>query len=140
MKRAWNVNSRSSWVVWMSLPHGSRQGCMKPTGLRVGRSFGHSSSGSKLTRIRSVWCSGLTLLLKHHSFPQKKIPKVCNIVGGMVSPLLANIALYGMEEALLNAYIGESKAPSAQREPPHLHRYDDHFVLLNEKQDAVSTA
>jgi hypothetical protein len=36
-----------------------------------------------LTRIRSVWCSGLTLLLKHHSFPQKKIPKVCHIVGGV---------------------------------------------------------
>ena len=45
--------------------------------------------------------------------------------GGVVSPLLANIALYGMEEALLKAYIGENKAPSAQRGAPQLIRYAD---------------
>ncbi|HEU5376937.1 MAG TPA: reverse transcriptase domain-containing protein, partial [Ktedonobacteraceae bacterium] len=47
--------------------------------------------------------------------------------GGVVSPLLANIALYGMEEALLKAYIGESKASSAQRREPQLIRYADDF-------------
>src|SRR5258708_1558615 len=51
--------------------------------------------------------------------------------GGVVSPLLANIALYGMEEALLKAYTGESKAPSAQRGAPQLIRYADDFVVLH---------
>lgn len=35
--------------------------------------------------------------------------------GGVVSPLLANIALYGMEEALLETYTGGNTAPSARR-------------------------
>ena len=48
--------------------------------------------------------------------------------GGVVSPLLANIALHGMEEALRKAYIGESKAPSALRGAPQLIRYADDFV------------
>ena len=51
--------------------------------------------------------------------------------GGVVSPLLANIALYGMEEALLKAYIGESKAPTALRGAPQLIRYADDFVVLH---------
>ena len=42
--------------------------------------------------------------------------------GGVVSPLLANIALYGMEEALLRVYIGENEAPSALRGAPQLIR------------------
>jgi len=39
--------------------------------------------------------------------------------------LLANIALYGMEEALLKAYVGENTAPSALRSAPQLIRYAD---------------
>jgi RNA-directed DNA polymerase len=42
--------------------------------------------------------------------------------GGVVSPVLANIALYGMEEALLEAYTGGNKAPSARRGAPQLIR------------------
>ena len=60
--------------------------------------------------------------------------------GGVVSPLLANIALYGMEEALISAYIGESKTPSAQRGAPQLIRYADDFVVLHEKAEEVSKA
>src|SRR5260370_10449434 len=60
--------------------------------------------------------------------------------GGVVSPLLANIALYGMEEALLKAYTRESKAPSAQRGAPQLIRYADDFVVLHEKAGEVSKA
>src|SRR5215469_10245596 len=51
--------------------------------------------------------------------------------GGVVSPLLANIALYGMEEALQKAYTGENKAPSALRSAPQLIRYADDFVVLH---------
>jgi RNA-directed DNA polymerase len=48
--------------------------------------------------------------------------------GGVVSPLLANIALYGMEEALQEVYTGGSKYPSALRGAPQLIRYADDFV------------
>ncbi|HTI14646.1 MAG TPA: group II intron reverse transcriptase/maturase [Dictyobacter sp.] len=60
--------------------------------------------------------------------------------GGTVSPLLANIALYGMEEVLLKASIGESKAPSALRGAPQLIRYADDFVVLHEKAEEVKKA
>ncbi len=60
--------------------------------------------------------------------------------GGVVSPLLANIALYGMEEALLKAYIGESKAPSAGRGAPQLIRYADDFVVLHAQEVEVMKA
>ncbi len=51
--------------------------------------------------------------------------------GGVVSPLLMNIALHGMEEALVNAYIGEKKTLSARQGAPKLIRYADDFVVLH---------
>lgn len=60
--------------------------------------------------------------------------------GGVVSPLLANIALYGMEEALLKAYTGKSNAPSALRRAPQLIRYADDFVVFHEKVEEVIKA
>jgi RNA-directed DNA polymerase len=51
--------------------------------------------------------------------------------GGVVSPLLANIALYGMEEALVTAYMGQKRTRSAQQGAPKLIRYADDFVVLH---------
>jgi RNA-directed DNA polymerase len=51
--------------------------------------------------------------------------------GGVVSPLLANIALHGLEEALVKAHMGEKKTLSAQRGAPKLIRYADDFVVLH---------
>ena len=48
--------------------------------------------------------------------------------GGVVSPLLANIALFGMEEALINAYMDRKKTLSARQGAPKLIRYADDFV------------
>jgi retron-type reverse transcriptase len=39
----------------------------------------------------------------------------CNIVGGVVSPLLANIALHGMETALAEAYRPKEGKPNFVR-------------------------
>lgn len=47
----------------------------------------------------------------------------CNIVGGVVSPLLANIALHGLETHLNNCL------PKTQR--PGIIRYADDFVILH---------
>jgi RNA-directed DNA polymerase len=60
--------------------------------------------------------------------------------GGVVSPLLAHIALYGMEEALLKAYLGEKKAPCAPREAPQLIRYADDFVGRHAQEAEVIKA
>jgi len=60
--------------------------------------------------------------------------------GGVVSPLLANIALYGMEEALVTAYVNEKKAPPTLRKPPALIRYADDFVVLHEEEAGVIKA
>src|SRR6266566_5976086 len=51
--------------------------------------------------------------------------------GGVVSPLLMNIALHGMEEALVNAYRSEKKTLSARQGAPKLVRYADDFVVLH---------
>ncbi len=46
-----------------------------------------------------MWCSAsILLLLKHLSSPQKKMPKVCYIVGGVASPILANVYLHELDE------------------------------------------
>src|SRR5947209_16625614 len=53
--------------------------------------------------------------------------------GGVVSPLLMNIALHGMEEALVNAYMDGKKTLSARQAAPKLIRYADDFVVLHAK-------
>ena len=60
--------------------------------------------------------------------------------GGVVSPLLANIALYGMEEALVKAYMGEKKTRTAQQGVPKLIRYADDFVVLHAEAAEVIKA
>jgi RNA-directed DNA polymerase len=60
--------------------------------------------------------------------------------GGVISPLLANIALDGMEEALVKAYTGQKKALSAQRGAPKLIRYADDFVVLHAEEAEVIKA
>ncbi len=60
--------------------------------------------------------------------------------GGVVSPLLMNIALHGMEEALVNAYRSEKKTLSARQGAPKLIRYADDFVVLHAEAVEVLTA
>src|SRR4051794_37676571 len=117
----------------MSLPHASRLGYTKLIGSRAARSCGHSSSALRSTRSRSVWCSGSILLLKHHNSPQKKRPKVCNIVGGVVSPLLANIALHGMETQVAQAF-------TYREGKPNFVRYADDFVVFHPTEAGVQKA
>ena len=60
--------------------------------------------------------------------------------GGVVSPLLANIALFGMEEALVNAYTDGKKTLSARQGAPKLIRYADDFVVLHAEEAEVIKA
>jgi len=53
--------------------------------------------------------------------------------GGVISPLLANIALHGMEEAAT----GGIKQP---KEPPILIRYADDYIILHSDKDVLEQA
>ncbi len=59
---------------------------------------------------------------------------------GVVSPLLANIALYGMEEALVHAFLDGTKTLSARQRVPKLIRYADDFVVLHPQEAEVLKA
>lgn len=50
--------------------------------------------------------------------------------GGVISPLLANIALHGMEDALGIQYRGGANATNVKKECPVLVRYADDFVVI----------
>src|SRR6202162_5446845 len=92
---------------------------MQLIGSPAGRSFGRSSSALISTRSRSVWCSGSILLHKYHSSPPKKMPKVCNIVGGVLSPILANAYLHELDEFVEGLQAKLEKGKRKQRNPPY---------------------
>lgn len=53
--------------------------------------------------------------------------------GGVISPLLANIALHGMEEAITNGYRKMDEAPA-------IIRYADDFVILHSDKEKLDRA
>lgn len=56
--------------------------------------------------------------------------------GGVISPLLANIALHGLEEAIKEGYSLRDR----NSEKPVLIRYADDFVILHSKKEAIDKA
>jgi RNA-directed DNA polymerase len=52
--------------------------------------------------------------------------------GGVISPLLANIALHGMEQWIKQAFPVKWKGKKRIQEPPSIIRYADDFVILHE--------
>ena len=63
-----------------------KEDCTQPIGPPAGRSSEPSSSVLRSTKNRYEWSSGSPLLLHTPRLPQKKMPKVCNIVGGVAIP------------------------------------------------------
>jgi len=57
--------------------------------------------------------------------------------GGVISPLLANIALHGMEERIKQAFPRRNAGMGGNCQPPHLIRYADDFVVLHEDLTVV---
>lgn len=53
--------------------------------------------------------------------------------GGIISPLLANIALHGMEKAITEGY-------NTKQEKPILVRYADDFVIFHSKKEEIEKA
>jgi len=60
--------------------------------------------------------------------------------GGVASPLLANIALHGMEQYINQAFPRQSASKDkggSNRQPPYLIRYADDFVVIHEDLSIV---
>ncbi len=57
--------------------------------------------------------------------------------GGVISPLLANIALHGMEERIKQTFPRRNAGLGSNCQPPHLIRYADDFVVLHEDLTVV---
>jgi RNA-directed DNA polymerase len=60
--------------------------------------------------------------------------------GGVISPLLANIALHGMEQHINQAFPRQSASKGkggSNRQPPYLIRYADDFVVIHEDLSIV---
>jgi RNA-directed DNA polymerase len=87
----------------------------------------------RLRRVLRAWLKagvldGDTLFPTEQGTPQ----------GGVISPLLANIALHGLEEALRAAFPERKKmAEGEQRWQPVVIRYADDFVVCHQDLEAV---
>jgi len=81
---------------------------------------GLTSQHRRLIRARSLSSSAWVLAL----CLQPQIPQVCHIVGGVLSPVLANLTLDGLEGALKKAFPpGHRKGTTSRK--VHLVRYAD---------------
>src|SRR5437763_16744092 len=84
---------------------------MKRIGLLDGKLSVPWSNGLRLTRNTFGWFSAsIPLRRLWSSLPLKKIPQVCTIVGGVVSPLLANIYLDKLDK-----YVEQQLIPAHTR-------------------------
>jgi hypothetical protein len=82
-----------------------------------------------------VSCSGSILLLTHHSLPQKKMSKVCNIVGGVCSPVLANMTLDGLEKALREKFPKPHRKGSTEK--INFVRFADDFIVTGKSKEVL---
>src|SRR5712691_8592587 len=124
-------NCSSLLAVWRTLPPNSTTVWRPPTGRANGTSSGRWSSGWKWPGMTSMLCfvSIRTLAMRT---PKKK---VCNFVGGVVSPLLANIYLDAMDKSMESKSLKLSESQRSRRREQgkgnFLYvRYADDFVVL----------
>ena len=77
-----------------------------------------------IRRVVKKWLKAGIMEDLELSHPEKGTPQ-----GGVISPLLANVALHGMEEAVHQVKKGKGG--------PHLVRYADDFVILHEDLQVI---
>src|SRR5215216_2677451 len=86
-----------------------------------------------------MWCSA-SIPIRPLKTP---IRRFCTIVGGVISPLLANIALDGMERLFGAETSAGTPIPPAKRKHPNtgisLIRYADDFVVTAPSREVLQT-
>src|SRR5262249_60496089 len=60
--------------------------------------------------------------------------------GGVVSPLLANVALHGLAEAVAHLGTGPGHRAGRRGQPPRVIRYADDFVVLHPELAVIQAA
>ncbi len=88
---------------------------------------------SKIRRLAKGWLKAGVMEGEVFQKTEKGTPQ-----GGVISPLLANIALHGMEESIVNSY-QKSKRIDGQVTPwrPRVIRYADDFVILHRDEGVI---
>src|SRR5947209_13415573 len=64
---------------------------------------------------------------------------VCHIVGGVISPLLMNVALHGLETFVIHQ-LTRRTGKKSQKVSPTVIRYADDFVVLDEDLSIIQQA
>lgn len=100
------------------------------------------STFPKMRRQIKAWLKSKVLDRKVFILPKEGTPQ-----GGVISPLLANIALHGLEEHLTNQFprrycnkaLSEKYGIKADRnmQSPILHRYADDFVVFHKSKKLI---
>src|SRR5215470_7476359 len=114
----------------MTLPPNSTTVWRPPIGRANATSSERWSSGWKSRVTRSMSCFGSTHI-QVITIPKKK---VCNFVGGEASPLLANIALHGLEEDLHRSLPHRQHGLDWR---PTVIRYADDMVILHRDAETL---
>jgi RNA-directed DNA polymerase len=103
------------------------------------RLFWAWSSASKSTRTKSSLCSAS---IRSRRFVAAKIrttqtkeEKVCNIVGGVISPVIANMTLDGLEAAV-DASVGPTER-ARRKFKVNVNRYADDFVVTGVSKEIL---
>jgi RNA-directed DNA polymerase len=92
----------------------------------------------KIRRQLKAWLKAGILDNKKMIFPkQRASPHVGTPQGGICSPLLANIALHGMEETIKEYAASWKGTKRANMRSLSLIRYADDFVILHEKLEVI---
>ena len=86
----------------------------------------------KIRRQIKAWLKAGILDNKEFLFPEKGTPQ-----GGICSPLLANIALHGMEERIKNYAASWKGRKSNNKKSLSIIRYADDFVIIHENLNVV---
>src|SRR5262249_25281197 len=102
----------------------------RPTGRANATSSGHWSSGWKWLGATSILYFG-SIHIRVITVPKEQ---VCNFVGGEASPLLANIALHGLEEDLHRSLPHRNHGLDWR---PTVIRYADDMVILHRDAETL---
>ena len=88
----------------------------------------------KIRRQLKAWLRAGILDRKEILFPKEGTPQ-----GGIASPLLANIALHGMEETIKEYAASWKGEKRANQRSLSLIRYADDFVIIHEKLEVIQS-
>src|SRR5207244_7443133 len=93
-------------------------------------SYARWSNVSRSNAARSTWSSQSGLVRSS----QTRIPRLCNIVGGVISPVLANLTLNGLETLLRERF---PQLHEKSHTKVNLVRFADDFIITGDSKELL---